>query len=56
MRAPVRFPRGNARAGFRITTFDGRTRGDNSKPRMARVVPVARLRMVTPRAQQRAHP
>jgi len=26
------------RSGFRITIFDNRTRGDNSKPRMERVV------------------
>ena len=29
---------GNARADFRITIFDERTRGDNSKPRLERVV------------------
>jgi len=29
---------GNARAGFRITIFDNRTRGDNLKPRLERVV------------------
>jgi len=28
----------NARAGFRITIFDTRTRGDNWKPRLERVV------------------
>ena len=28
----------NARAGFRITIFDERSRGDNSKPRLERVV------------------
>jgi hypothetical protein len=28
----------NRRAGFRITIFDNRTRGDNSKPRLERVV------------------
>ena len=28
----------NRRSGFRITIFDGRTRGDNSKPRLERVV------------------
>ena len=28
----------NARVGFRITIFDTRTRGDNSKPRLERVV------------------
>ena len=28
----------NARAGFRITIFDGRTRGDSSKPRLERLV------------------
>jgi hypothetical protein len=27
----------NARAGFRITIFDTRTRGDNPKPRLERV-------------------
>lgn len=28
----------NVRAGFRITIFDTRTRGDNAKPRLERVV------------------
>ena len=28
----------NRRSGFRITIFDNRTRGDNSKPRLERVV------------------
>jgi hypothetical protein len=28
----------NQRSGFRITIFDNRTRGDNSKPRLERVV------------------
>jgi len=28
----------NRRGGFRITIFDGRTRGDSSKPRLERVV------------------
>ena len=28
----------NRRSGFRITIFDERTRGDNSKPRLERVV------------------
>jgi hypothetical protein len=28
----------NRRAGFRITIFDDRTRGDSSKPRLERVV------------------
>ena len=28
----------NRRAGFRITIFDTRTRGDNGKPRLERVV------------------
>ncbi len=28
----------NRRGGFRITNFDGRSRGDNSKPRLERVV------------------
>ena len=28
----------NRRAGFRITIFDERTRGDSSKPRLERVV------------------
>ena len=28
----------NRRSGFRITIFDSRTRGDNSKPRLERVV------------------
>ena len=28
---------GAARAGFRITIFDERTRGDNSEPRLERV-------------------
>jgi hypothetical protein len=28
----------NARAGFRITVFDTRARGDNWKPRLERVV------------------
>jgi hypothetical protein len=28
----------NDRAGFRITVFDTRTRGDSSKPRLERVV------------------
>jgi hypothetical protein len=28
----------NRWSGFRITIFDDRTRGDNSKPRLARVV------------------
>jgi hypothetical protein len=28
----------NRRSGFRITIFDKRTRGDNSKPRLERVV------------------
>jgi hypothetical protein len=34
----VRFLGGNARAGFRITIFDNRMRGDSSKPRLERVV------------------
>jgi hypothetical protein len=28
----------NRRDGFRITIFDNRTRGDNSKPRLERMV------------------
>ena len=28
----------NRRSGFRIAIFDNRTRGDNSKPRLERVV------------------
>ena len=28
----------NRRSGFRITIFDNRSRGDNSKPRLERVV------------------
>ena len=28
----------NRRSGFRITIFDNRTRGDNSKPRLERAV------------------
>ena len=28
----------NRRSGFRISIFDNRTRGDNSKPRLERVV------------------
>jgi hypothetical protein len=28
----------NRRSGFHITIFDTRTRGDNSKPRLERVV------------------
>jgi len=34
----LRFTHCNARVGFRITIFDTRTRGDNWKPRLERVV------------------
>jgi hypothetical protein len=34
----LRCSRCNARMGFRITIFDTRTRGDNWKPRLERVV------------------
>ena len=34
----------NRRRGFRITIFDGRSRGDHSKPRLERVVVGVRAR------------
>jgi hypothetical protein len=36
----------NRRGGFRITIFDNRTRGDNSKPRLERVAAAADGRSV----------
>jgi hypothetical protein len=33
-------------SGFRITIFDNRTRGDNSKPRLERVVVAGRMTRV----------